>query len=140
MPAHSPQVYVERQHFLAQINQPCPTVFFDHSSVFTPRHFRCWAAGDLTRQTYRIRHLYSAVTQTHSELWGHVGACLLVFLDIAVTSHVVYMKAEHLKQPSSLHKAIKRASDSLCTNLKWLGGTKLLHQTEILIWAVQGLR
>ena len=111
MPAHSPQVYVVRLHFLAQINQPCRTVFSDHISVFTPRHFRCWVAGHLARKTYRVRHLYPAVSQAHSELWGHVGACVLVILDTTATSSVLYVLAElqnvSFTQPSSLYKVTK---------------------------------
>lgn len=101
--------------------------------------------------------MYSAVAQAHSELWRHVGTCLLVFLDTAATSRVVYVKAQHLstslKQPSALHKAIKH----LHVNLTGFGRFKCslemvqrnqtaditvrcVHQTEIYIstWAVHG--
>jgi hypothetical protein len=131
MSTQNPQVYVGRLHILAQINQSCPTVFFDSISVFTPRHFRCWAAGDLTRQAYRVRHLYSTVAQTHSELWGHVGACLLVVLDTAATARLfMSVKAGHtnisLKQPSSLHKAIKH----LHVNLTGFG--QFMYNLEVV--------
>lgn len=80
-------------HVLAKTNQPCPTVLFDHIAVLTPRHFRCWAACDLASKTYRVRHLHAAVTRTHSELWRHVGAWLLVILDAPATSRVLHVLA-----------------------------------------------
>ena len=75
--------------------------------------------------------MYSAVAQTHSELWGHVGACLLVVLDTAATARLfMSVKAEHtnisLKQPSSLHKDIKH----LHVNLTGFG--QFMYNLEVV--------